>query len=340
MDDCDYLVGVKEVDIDCLIPGKNYFMFAHVAKMPGHNRPLLLAMMDKRITLFDYEYLVDGNLRAAAPFSWWAGVAGVYYTLMGYGLKYHLYDLPKPGRDFTMDQMLGNLRGIDLPKVKLFITGGGSVSKGACFVLDKIGAVQMSEQEYLNTQGVNHLSYAFGHTNQLVKRCDGKPFSYEDFNANKEEYESDFMKWANTTDILICAHYWSPGYPVFLNEDELKSKSLRIKMIGDVACDVGGSIKSTLRDTTHDDPFYDYNPNAGFEEPAFSSDKNITVMAVDALPNALARDSSEDFGKMLTPFVFEPLFTGGDLSALTRAKILDHGYLTEPYGYLKTYEGK
>ena len=59
--DCDVLFGIKEVKIDCLLPNKQYFFFGHFAKMQEYNRPLMLALMQKKITFCDYEYLVDEN---------------------------------------------------------------------------------------------------------------------------------------------------------------------------------------------------------------------------------------------------------------------------------------
>ena len=90
-----------------------------------------------------------------------------------------------------------------------------------------------------------------------------------------------------------------PDAPVYLNEEELRNKDMRIRMIGDVTCDIKGSVKSTVRSSTHDDPYFDYNPITEDEEPAFSSAGNISVMAVDTCPNALAKDTSAYFGEML-----------------------------------------
>ena len=41
LSDCDVLFGIKEAQIETLIPGKHYFFFAHIAKMQEYNRPLL-----------------------------------------------------------------------------------------------------------------------------------------------------------------------------------------------------------------------------------------------------------------------------------------------------------
>ena len=339
--DADVLFGIKEAKIDSLIPDKHYFFFGHIAKKQEYNRPLLQAFMQKRITFCDYEYLVDDNNIRVCAFGWWAGVVGVYYTLRGYGLKHHLYELPKPDRRFTLDQLLANLKNVQLPKVKLLVTGAGRVSQGAQYVLDNIGAVKMNEQEYLAAESVEKLSYTFADVDKLVKRKDGKAFSWADFTQNAREYESDFMRWAQKTDVLVCAHFWGPEAPVYLSEDDLRRSDMSIRMIGDVTCDIKGSIKSTVRPATHDDPYFDYNPITEQDEPAFSSDTNITVMAVDTCPNALAMDTSAYFGEMLTKHVFEPLLKGESSEVINRSMILNEGKLTERFAYLKDFaEGK
>ena len=341
VDDCDVLFGIKEVNIKNLIPNKHYFFFGHVAKMQEYNRPLLQAMVQKQITFCDYEYLVnDNNIRLCA-FGWWAGVVGVYYTLRGYGLKHKLYELPKPDHRFTLDRLYNELEKIELPKVKMLVTGAGRVSQGAQHVLEKIGARKMTEETYLSDTTIDNLSFCVADVDRLVKRKDGGKFSWIDFTHNAKDYESDFMRWANKTDVLLCAHFWGSEAPVYLSEEDLRNKDLRIRMIGDVTCDIKGSVKSTVRSATHDDPYYDYNAMTEKEEPAFSSTDNITVMAVDTCPNALAMDTSEYFGKMLMQHVFEPLLKGEHSKVIEHSMILKEGKLTSKFAYLKDFaEGK
>ena len=337
VDDCDVLFGIKEAKIDSLIPNKHYFFFGHIAKMQEYNRPLLQAFMQKHITFCDYEYLVDDNNIRVCAFGWWAGVVGVYYTLRGYGLKHKLYELPKPDRRFTLDQLFEALKGIKLPKVKLMVTGAGRVSQGAQHVLENIGAVKLNEDEYLAADKVEKLSYCVADVDRLVKRKDGGAFSWNDFTHNPMEYESDFMRFAQKTDVLICAHFWGPEAPVYLSEDDLRNPDMRIRMIGDVTCDIKGSIKSTVRPATHDDPYYDFNPVTEQDEPAFSSPNNITEMAVDTCPNALAMDTSAYFGDMLTKHVFKPLLMGEHSDVIDRSMILKNGELTPRFDYLTVF---
>ncbi len=341
MNDCDVLFGIKEAKAETLIPGKHYIFFGHIAKMQAYNRPLLQTFIEKKITFSDYEYLVDDEGKRVCAFGWWAGVVGVYYTLRGYGLRTGEFNLPKPDLKFTLEQLISTLKSIKLPAIKLLVTGGGRVSQGAQHVLNSIGATLLDDETYMKTETVDTLTYAVADADRLVKRADGSEFSFPHFMAHPEEYVSDFMRWATTTDALICGHFWGPKAPVYLTADDLKRGDMRIKMIGDVTCDIMGSIKSTLRSSTHDAPYYDYNPATCAEEPCFSSPANITVMAVDTCPNALPMDTSAYFGEMLTQHVFEPLMQGTTSDVMKRSTILKDGKLTERFAYLQDFaDGK
>ena len=335
--DCDILFGIKEVDINALLPDKHYIFFGHFAKMQAYNRPLLQTLMAKHITFTDYEYLVDEQNRRVCAFGWWAGVVGTYYTLRGYGLRHHLYTLPKPDRRFTMEMLVENLSSITLPKIKLLVTGNGRVSQGAQFILDKIGAVRVDEHTFLSTPAVDRLTYTVADADRLVARCDGGTFSWDHFTKNPQAYRSDFHKWARQADVLLCGHFWTPEAPVYLSEEDLRAEDMRIRFIGDITCDIQGSIRSTLRPATHEAPYYDYNPATGLEEPAFSNENNITVMAVDTCPNALALDTSAYFGDMLIQHVLPELLEGKSSDVIRRGTILEKGLLTPHFDYLESF---
>ena len=133
--------------------------------------------------------------------------------------------------------------------------------------------------------------------------------------------------------------FWNQYDPIYLTEEDLRNEDMKIRVIGDVTCDIKGSIKSTVRSSTHDEPFYDYNPFTEKEEEAFSSDRNITVMAVDTLPNALALETSKYFGEKLMENIVENLLSENVLEneIIRRATILNNGELTDKYLYLKEF---
>ena len=233
--------------------------------------------------------------------------------------------------------MLDNLKAIDLPKVKILVTGNGRVSQGVQYVLENIGANVMEESEYLRDNSVNKLSYCVANVEKLVIRKDNGIFDRKEFAEYPQLYKSDFMRWAKYTEILLSAHYWAPEAPVYLSKEDLKSVENHIRVIGDVTCDIMGSIKSTVRPATHANPYYDYNPITESEDPLFSKEGNITVMAVDTCPNALPMDASKYFGDMLIPYVFEPLLKGESSKVIDGATIVENGNLTSKFSYLMDF---
>ena len=335
--DADILFGIKEAKIESLIPDKHYFFFGHIAKMQVYNRPLLQAMLAKNLTFSDYEYLVDENGERVCAFGWWAGVVGVYYTLRGYLLREGCHSLPKPDRKFTLAQMRTILATARLPKVKILITGNGRVAQGATYLMRECRAQELTYEQFISDEPVNMLSFYRASVNELVKRKDGKPFDRSDFRSNPEVFESDFIKFAKHTDIFISCHFWDPKAPVYLEPEDFVKYNLPIKMIGDITCDICGSVKSTIRPATHAEPYYDFNPVTFKEEHPFSSQNNVTVMAVDTCPNALAINASEYFGEMLTEYVFKPLLRGDTSDIIGKATIVNNGHLTEKYSYLEDF---
>lgn len=339
VDDCDVLFGIKEADIESLIPDKHYFFFGHIAKKQPYNRSLIKKMMALGITFTDYEYLVDEcNVRLCA-FGWWAGVVGVYNTLRAYGLRNRTFELPKPDKRFTLSYMLEEAKKPIYSYLKIVVTGNGRVSHGAQHFLDEVGIKRVQPQEFLE-EDFEYPVYTVVKLPDIVCHVDGvSVFDREEFHTSPSLYKSNFFPYAKVANVLISCHYWGPEDPVYLKKEDLRNPEVKIKVIGDVTCDIMGSVQSTLRASTHQNPFYDYNPYAEKEEEAFSSDKNITVMAVDTLPNALALDTSEYFGKTLVKYVIEDILNGRMESSdvIERATILKNGKLTERFAYLRDY---
>jgi saccharopine dehydrogenase (NAD+, L-lysine forming) len=124
---------------------------------------------------------------------------------------------------------------------------------------------------------------------------------------------------------------------VLFTPEDMRGSDFRIRVISDITCDIKGSIPSTLRATTIDEPFYGYNPVTGQEEVAFTNPKNITVMSVDNLPTELPRDASVDFGENLINRVLPSLLGEDSEGIVQRATITENGKLTERYQYLEEW---
>lgn len=337
--ECDILLGVKEVDITTLLPNKYYIFFGHIAKEQPYNKPLIKKMIEQKITFSDYEYFIDDKKQRLCAFGWWAGVVGAYNTIRAYGIKSGNFILEKPHKGFTLENLKNNLYAIKhLCNTSVIITGNGRVSQGAQFVMKQLDAQFIEVNNFKNNKPSEGLTYTVLKTEDLVKHKDCLPYNSSDFKENGQNYISRFQEYAQSAEILISCHFWKNNQPVYVNEDVLKDTNRSIKVIGDITCDIMGSIKSTIRPSTHDEPFYDFNPNTMKEEEPFSHENNITVMAVDTCPNALALDTSKYFGEMLVKHILPALIEEGLENTIIRnATILEKGKLTDSYMYLKTY---
>ena len=117
----------------------------------------------------------------------------------------------------------------------------------------------------------------------------------------------------------------------------MRRPDFRISVIADVTCDINGSIPSTHRSSSIDEPFYGYNPLTEQEGDSFSNE-NITVMAVDNLPCELPRNASENFGKELIEKVVPALIGKTESDGLIdRASIVKAGALMPRFDYLSDY---
>ena len=337
--DCDILLGVKEVDKRTLIPGKTYMFFAHVAKKQPHNREMFREMALKNISLIDYEYLHTEKRERVVAFGRWAGIVGAYNALRARGIKTNKFRLKPAYQCRDLDEMWAGLRLIELrPGLKVTVTGGGRVANGALETLNVCNIVQVNPVDFLSREFDVPVVCQVGP--EIYTRPRGMlKFNFSHFTRHPEEYESAFIPFTEVTDILIAGHYWDPRSPVLFTRADMKRPEFRISVIGDISCDVNGSIPSTLRSTTISDPFYGYNPATESEEPAFARNTNITVMAIDNLPGELPRDASQDFGRQLIQNVLHGLFTNQDDTMVRKATILKNGRLTHHFSYLDDYLG-
>ncbi len=335
MTDCDVLIGVKEVPIESLIPNKKYFFFSHTIKKQPYNQKLLQAILDKNIELYDHETIVDANNRRLIGFGRYAGNVGAYNTIRAFGIKYELFNLPKAETLADKDALVTKLRRIILPPIKIVLTGKGKVGMGAKEILDGMKMKEVNVNDYL-TKNYDEPVYVQIDVLDYNKRKDGEVKNNTDFYKNPTEYESNFERFTKVSDVFITGHFFGNNSPNILTREMLKSGSNKIKVVGDVSCDIGGPIACTLRASTIADPIYGYNPSTN-EEVEMYSPSAIAVMAVDNLPCELPRDASVGFAEMFYDKVIPAFFNEDKDGILARAKITENGKLTERFKYLKGY---
>lgn len=340
VDDCDVLMGVKEVPIDQLISGKTYFFFSHTMKEQPYNRKLLQAILEKNIRLIDYEVLTDADGNRLVAFGRYAGIVGAYNGIWAYGKRYNLFNLRRAHECFDLEDLKNEYAKVELPPVKIAVTGGGRVSRGAMEVLNGMGIPKVTPAEFLSEQ-FDSAVYCQLNSRDYNLPKDGGEFVRTDFYNNPEGYKGDFLKYAKVADMLIAGAYWEPTAPVLFRREDIMRPDFKIRVIADITCDIEGSIPSTKRPCTIDEPLYDYNPSDDKVEAPLTDEGNITVMAVDNLPCELPRNASEDFGRELINNVLPHLFGTDSEEVIKRATIAENGKLTERYSYLKNYvEGR
>jgi alanine dehydrogenase len=337
LSDCAILMGVKEVPVAELLPDKTYLFFSHTIKKQPHNQKLLQAVLQQNITLIDYELLTTDKGERIVAFGYYAGIVGAYNGIKTFGRKWNLFDLKPAWQCVDMADVEEEFFKVKaLPPIKIALTGGGRVATGAMEVLDRMGIKKVSVFDYLYKEFPEPV-YAQLRSSDYNTRRDGKVWDTQDFYAHPREYQSTFGKFSAVTDLLLAAAYWNPAAPRLFTPAEMQQPEFKINTIADITCDIDGSIPSTKRASTIQEPVYDYNPHTGELEPAFNQPGNITIMAVDNLPCELPRNASRDFGRQLIDAVFPHLFGADEQGIIQRATIARGGRLMPRYAYLQDY---
>ena len=332
---CDIIMGVKEVPADDLLEGKKYFFFSHTIKEQAYNRALLQAVLKKNIQLIDYECLTYKNGLRIIGFGRYAGIVGAYNALIGFGKRKGLFDLKRANDCKDRAELNAQLNVLNLPPIKIVLTGEGRVGGGAKETLNALGIEEVGTEEFLNV-AYDHPVYVQLGVLDYNKRINGPEKDEEHFFKNGGEYETAFIPYANVSDIFISCHFWDPVAPRLFTPEDILSPFFKIEVIADISCDIGGSVPTTLDASSIADPFLGYNKASGEKGDAFS-EENITIMSIDNLPCELPRDSSEGFADDLANDVL-PYVLGQDLDKrIERASITKDGKLTKAYQYLAEY---
>jgi hypothetical protein len=335
---CEVLFGIKEVPVGQLIPAKTYFFFSHTVKKQKYNRMLLQTILKKNITLIDYECLTDSeiNKQRIIAFGRYAGIVGTYNALWTYGKKYKMFDLKRAHACKDIQEMQQEFKKIQLPPVKIVVTGTGKVGKGVVEVLKEIGITEVSLQEFLHQKSDKPV-YIVLRSQDYHAHKDGLAWNAQNFHKNPHEYISTFYPFATIADIMITSAFWHPQAPLLFTKEDMQRKDFNIKVIADISCDVDGSVPCTVRTSTITNPVYDYDPLSRQEKAAFSDENHITVMAIDNLPCELPYDASAYFGRQLIDQVLPHLFNHDKDKILERATIARNGQLTSQYSYLSDF---
>ena len=335
LEHCDVIFNIKEVPSEALIAGKTYFFFSHTIKKQPYNRTMLQSILQKNITLIDYEVLRYETGARVLGFGRYAGVVGTYNGLLVYGKKHGLFTLKPAHESKNYADILTQLLRVDLPNMRIVITGGGRVSQGALDLLRAIQIREVTPNQYLHIE-YNEPVFVQLNSPDLYVHPTLKQWDTKHFYQHHGEYISQFKGYAACTDLLVNGIYWTEDLPrLFETEDTQDPKKFKPTVIADISCDVEGSVPITYKATSIKDPVIGWSRRTLSPCEPYTED-SVDVMAVGNLPNELPKDASEEFGEMLLQLVM-PEFLSEKSRLIQEATITQSGNLTAHFQYLSDF---
>src|SRR4051794_32411551 len=149
LSECQLLLGIKEVPVDDLVCNKQYMFFSHTKKMQPHNLHLLQCILQKQITLIDYECLEHEDGQRIIGFGFFAGVVGAHNGMMAYGNRTGAFKLDRVYRQRSFRELIHTYFGLRLPNVKVLVTGSGRVAHGVLEIMNLMEVVEVDPDEFL-----------------------------------------------------------------------------------------------------------------------------------------------------------------------------------------------
>jgi alanine dehydrogenase len=367
---CRIVLAIKEIPLEKLEKDKVYIFFSHTTKGQPANMPMLKRLMELGCTLIDYEKMVDEKGRRVLYFGNYAGHAGMVDTLWALGRRLQEEGIENPfaalGRAHTyanltdLKESVGELawrigkEGLPpgLSPLVFGFLGYGHVSQGAQEVFDILPFEDVSPRDVprlfqAKADGSHLVFKAVFKEEDMVEPIDpAAAFELQDYYQNPQNYKPVVESLVPYFTVLLNCIFWTPKYPRFVTKAFLKElyggpEPPRLRVIGDITCDVKGSIESTVRATDIENPVFVYDPLNDRAEPGFKG-VGPAVLAVYNLPAELPLESSTYFSGRLKEYVpalaradFEGAFAECGLpDVLKRAVILYRGGLTPDYAYL------
>ena len=373
---CAVILGIKEMPPQIFEAGKTYVFFSHTIKGQPYNMQMLRRLLDLRCQLIDYERIADAagppadllraprragrHDRCAVGAGPAAGLGGDRDAVRRRCCEPGNTKIwRRPGRPCMRParRSLGTGLPAALEPLIVGFAGYGNVSRGAQEIFDLLPFEELAPADlaglFERLRQADHRLYkvVFRESDTVEPRVPCEPFELLDYYQHPERYRSRFESYLPYLTVLINAIYWEPRYPRLVTRTALRqlyaSRRPYLRIIGDISCDVDGAIEPTDHHTQPDAPAYVYQPLTGAATPGVAG-AGPAILAVDILPAELPRESSEDFGKALAPFV--PALAAADFSVpfedcrlpeeLRRAVVCYHGELTPGYRYLEKHVGR
>ncbi len=371
LSECNVVFGVKEFPIGFLHDDQANMFFSHTIKGQEYNMPMLQSILDKDCTLIDYEKVTNDQNQRLVFFGNYAGLAGMLESLYTLGKRLEWEGIMNPFMGLKRPLHYGSLAeakvamdvigtwimtyGLpeSLGPLVVGFAGYGNVSKGAQEILDILPTEEVHPDELASFiekgEYSRHKVYkvVFYERDMVVPKDPEGVFDLQDYFQHPEKYRGVFSQYLENLSVLVNCIYWTPDYPMLVTKHWVKENwtmDSRLKVIGDITCDIEGSIQCTLEATEPGLPSYVYL--ADKDEMVYGWEgEGPVIMSVDTLPSMLPRESSLFFGNQLIPFV--PAIAKADYSEdfellalppeIKKAVIAHKGKLTPDFEYIQEY---
>jgi saccharopine dehydrogenase (NAD+, L-lysine-forming) len=372
LSDCPIIIGLKEIPVDALERDKVYVFFSHTIKGQPANMPMLRRCLDLNCTIIDYERILDDDGRRLIFFGNYAGLAGMIDTLWTLGRRLEWEGISSPLEEIRQASTYADLgeakaaivtvgeriasEGLpdEISPLVIGIAGYGNVSKGAQEILDLLPITELPASTLLEPEGPKArprrpiVKTIFREEDTVLPLVDGKPFDLQEYYDHPERYRAAFERYLPKLHALVNCIYWEPRYPRLVTAEAVRrlytGGQPTLRTIGDISCDVEGSIEITVKGTEPDNPVYVYDPEMGTIRSGIEGEGPV-MMTVEILPTELPRESSAYFSGILKRFV--PAIAAADYTVdfgalalppeLKRAVICHHGELTPDYRTIETH---
>jgi saccharopine dehydrogenase (NAD+, L-lysine-forming) len=334
MEECDMLMGIKEVPLSQLIQGKTYCFFSHTKKKQPGNQALFRAILAKGNTLIDYECLTHEDGQRILGFGFFAGVVGAHNGIMAYGKRKGDFELGRVQRSKHFKALIHTYFELRLPPVRIAVTGTGRVSSGILEIMNLMGIKEVEPEEYLGKDFAYPVFVHLRGQDLYRHKLTGR-YNRESFHLHPGEYECLFHPYLSRTDILMNGIYWTTDIPPLFSMEDMQRHDFRITTIADITNDLKGSVPCNIGDSTIESPVYGVDKMTGRRTLPYQAG-GVDLMAISNLPNELPRDASQYFGEQFIKYIMPELWKlHSDI--LERATMVKAGRLTEGYRYLEDY---
>jgi alpha-aminoadipic semialdehyde synthase len=372
------IIAVKEVPAQLLLDDRTYMFFSHTIKAQAYNMPLLDTIIAKNIRLIDYEKIIgpDGRVVKFGPHAGYAGMidtlhaVGQALLLRGYATPFLHTSLAKEYRSLAMarEDLLKTgelIRKYGLPEavcpLVFAVTGSGSVSLAVqqmlhCLPCKYVEVDDLPRLHNRRSKDRHHIYVTVVRARDMAKPKDPtKRFETQHYYSNPQDYEGCFHeRVAPYVHVLVTGHYWEPRFPRLLTIQQAQALQrvdrFPLLCLGDITCDIGGSIEFFVKSTSIQNPFYAYDIMKEKVRELHDYDgTGVLILGVDHLPAEFPCEASTDFGHGLAPLLGtvanapdgpleEQKKALGEM--LFNATVTSHRQLTEKFHYIDVLRKK